>query len=153
MNEIKVCTHKQVDRVLSNIQKDITDLRNDKNIYNDKRMNFVRFPRINSKYKDIYGDRTVLSEFEKGKYFGKLAGLKYARKIIHEYRTNLDTYVNKFQDRDLNNIMKSEDVSFSITDTTKSNVDNIPKITRLAKIKRIKENRFKNHNKYHKKGS
>ena len=36
MSEVKICTYKQVDRVLSKLQKDITDLRKDKNIYNDK---------------------------------------------------------------------------------------------------------------------
>lgn len=36
MSEVKICTYKQVDRVLSNIQKEITDLRKDKNVYHNK---------------------------------------------------------------------------------------------------------------------
>lgn len=111
MSEVKICTYKQVDRVLSKLQKDITDLRKDKNIYNDKRFGRVKFPVVKSKCKNSSGNKTVLTElteFEKGRYFGILAGLKYARQIIGNYRDNFSSYVNKFEDREMKKLMPDD---------------------------------------------
>ena len=108
MSEVKICTYKQVDRVLSKLQKDITDLRKDKNIYNDKQFGRVKFPVVKSKCKNSFGNKTALTEFEKGRYFGILAGLKYARQIIGNYRDNFSSYVNKFDDREMKKIMPND---------------------------------------------
>lgn len=108
MSEVKICTYKQVDRVLSKLQKDITDLRKDKNIYNDKQFGRVKFPVVKSKCKNSFGNKTVLTEFEKGRYFGILAGLKYARQIIGNYRDNFSSYVSEYEDREMKKLMPDD---------------------------------------------
>lgn len=111
MSEVKICTYKQVDRVLSKLQKEITDFRKHKNKYNDKRMNFVRFPSTNSKHISIYKNKTEFTDFEKGQYFGVLEGLKYARQIIGNYRDNFSSYVDKYEDREMKKLMSNNSVS------------------------------------------
>lgn len=108
MSEVKICTYKQVDRVLSKIQKEITNLRKDKNVYADKLMGVVRFPSTNTKHISIYKNKTEFTDFEKGQYFGVLEGLKYARQIIGNYRDNFSSYVNKFDDREMKKLMPDD---------------------------------------------
>lgn len=108
MSEVKICTYKQVDRVLSKIQKEITNLRKDKNVYADKLMGVVRFPSTNTKHISIYKNKTEFTDFEKGQYFGVLEGLKYARQIIGNYRDNFSSYVNKYEDREMKKLMPDD---------------------------------------------
>lgn len=108
MSEVKICTYKQVDRVLSKLQKEITNLRKDKNVYADKLMGVVRFPSTNTKHISIYKNKTEFTDFEKGQYFGVLEGLKYARQIIGNYRDNFSSYVNKYEDREMKKLMPDD---------------------------------------------
>lgn len=108
MSEVKICTYKQVDRVLSKIQKEITNLRKDKNVYADKLMGVVRFPSTNTKHISIYKNKTEFTDFEKGQYFGVLEGLKYARQIIGNYRDNFSNYVSEYEDREIKKIMAND---------------------------------------------
>lgn len=108
MSEVKICTYKQVDRVLSKIQKEITNLRKDKNVYADKLMGVVRFPSTDTKHISIYKNKTEFTDFEKGQYFGVLEGLKYARQIIGNYRDNFSSYVNKYEDREMKKLMPDD---------------------------------------------
>ena len=108
MSEVKICTYKQVDRVLSKIQKEITNLRKDKNVYADKLMGVVRFPSTNTKHISIYKNKTEFTDFEKGQYFGVLEGLKYARQIIGNYRDNFSNYVSEYEDREMKKLMPDD---------------------------------------------
>lgn len=108
MSEVKICTYKQVDRVLSKIQKEITNLRKDKNVYADKLMGVVRFPSTNTKHISIYKNKTEFTDFEKGQYFGVLEGLKYARQIIGNYRDNFSNYVSEYEDREMKKLMTDD---------------------------------------------
>ena len=110
MSEVKICTYKQVDRVLSKIQKEITDLRTDKNVYYNKTFGFVKFPDINPKHIDLYKNRTLFTDFEKGRYFGVLEGLKYARQIIGNYRDNFSNYVYEYEDREMKKLISNNSV-------------------------------------------
>lgn len=110
MSEVKICTYKQVDRVLSKIQKEITDLRKDKNVYYNKTFGFVKFPDINPKHIDLYKNRTLFTDFEKGRYFGVLEGLKYARQIIGNYRDNFSNYVYEYEDREMKKLISNNSV-------------------------------------------
>ena len=120
MSEVKICTYKQVDRVLSNIQKEITDLRKDKNVYYNKKFGFVKFPNINPKHIDLYKNRTLFTDFEKGQYFGVLEGLKYARQIIGNYRDNFSNYVDEYEDREMKKLMSDNSV-FALSYSNNSN--------------------------------
>lgn len=154
MSEVKICTYKQVDRVLSKIQKEITDLRKDKNVYADKLMGVVRFPSTNTKHISIYKNKTEFTDFEKGQYFGVLEGLKYARQIIGNYRDNFSSYVNKFDDREMkklmpddymlvrnypNDLVYKESIENKIIDTNSKTNENIS--TTKVKLKKINNKR------------
>jgi hypothetical protein len=154
MSEVKICTYKQVDRVLSNIQKEITDLRKDKNIYQNKTFGFVKFPNINPKHIDLYKNRTLFTDFEKGQYFGVLEGLKYARQIIGNYRDNFSSYVSEYEDREmkklmpddymlvrnyLNDLVYKESTEKNILSTNSKTTENIS--TTKVKLKKINNKR------------
>lgn len=140
--KVNICTYKQVDRLLSNIQKSITDIRDKENCYLNKNVNEVRFPKVYSK-KGYYINgkqvrngvllKDVLTDYEKGYYYGKLAGLKYARNNIKNFRNEINTFMQDNKDRELEKLYNKSISSVSIYDDVKE--DNVVSSTNKTKVK------------------